>query len=208
MAIALAVILPTLLIAYLGAWRVAEPWYDRRAMHPAARGMLWVSLAFSSVGFGVVLLWMEILLFHAGKIPGWGAKVYAPAIETVGAIDVLALAALALNHFVVHRRRDAASHASDAGDGIGDALEFAADTIPSGGGRTGAGLADLGSGGGGGGGGGSGWSGFGLDLDLGEDAGILVVGVGLFLLAAFLVALSLLGGAFVTYGVLRIHAEE
>lgn len=206
MKIALAVILPTLLVAYLAAWRVSEPWYDRRAMHPAARGMLWAGLALSAVGFGVVLLWLEILLFHLGEIPGWGARVYAPAIETVAILDVLAFAVTGVNHWVVLARRGWDPHRSrkGLGDAAGDLVEGVGDAFPARPSGGGSGLADLAPSGGGGGG----WPSFGIDLDLGDEAGILVVGIGLFLLAAFLVAISLVGGGFVTYWVLRLHAND
>ena len=50
------------------------------------------------------------------------------------------------------------------------------------------------------------WPSLGIGLDLGEDGAIIAVGVGVFLLAAFLVAISLCGGGFVAYWVLRWHA--
>ena len=208
---ALAVILPTLAIAYLAAWRVAEPWHDRRAMHPAARAMLWVALAFSACGFGAVLLWFEILAVHLGHIPAWGARAYAPAIETVAVLDALALAATGVVQAIVsHRREPPPRHDhGDVGEGLADIPEMAIDLIGSGsgGGRGAAhGAAALADAAGSAGAGSWEWPSLGIGLDLGEDGAIIAVGVGVFLLAAFLVAISLCGGGFVAYWVLRWHA--
>lgn len=210
---ALAVLLPTVALAYLAAWRVAGEWPLRHRLGWGPWLALWGGVALSAVGFGVAVLWLEILAIHLGHAPQWGLKFYAPAIETVAVIDVLSLAFTTINHVVFRhlKGQSAFSWRPDGGDGLdlaGDAIEA---LVPRGGGSvsrvaaadTGAGLSDAG----GAASSGDWWPGFGLDLDLGEEGAILAVGVFVFLVAALLVAVSLLGGAFVTYAVLRIHAD-
>ncbi len=203
--IALAVLLPTAAIAYLAAWRVAAEWPLRHRLGWGPWLSLWAAVALSAVGFGTVILWIEILAIHLGHAPQWGLRFYAPAIETVAVVDVLSLAFTAVNHVVLRhlRGQPVLSWRPRAEDGIdlaGDALETFAARPAGSAGRVGA--ADLG----GGGGSGDWWPGFGLDLDLGEEGAILVVGVFVFLVAAVIVAFSLVAGGIATYAVLRLHA--
>lgn len=219
--IALAVLVPTVAIAYLAAWRIAYEWPIRHRLTWVPWLTLWSAAALSAVGFGIALLWLEILAFHLGHAPEWGLRFYAPAIETVAAIDVLSLAVTAVNHAVIRTLRNQpilrwridADDVADLGGGFRDGMVNVADLgnglrngMPgASGGRGGLGAADLG--GGSSGGGGFEWPGLGLDLGAGEEGAILALGVALFLLAAFLVAISLVGGGFATYLVLRAHAR-
>ncbi len=211
---ALAVLLPTVALAYLAAWRVAGEWPLRHRLGWGPWISLWAGVALSAVGFGIAVLWLEILVVYLGHAPQWGLKFYAPAIETVAVIDVLSLAFTTINHVVFRHLKGQSAFSwrpdgGNAGDLVGDAIEA---LVPRGGGGpasrvaaadAGAGISDAGSAASSG----DWWPGFGLDLDLGEEGAILAVGVFVFLVAALLVSISLLGGAFVTYWVLRWHAD-
>lgn len=209
--IALAVLLPTIAVAYLAAWRIADEWPLRHRLAWGPWLTLWSAVILSAVGFGVAILWLEILAIYLGHMPQWGLRFYAPAIESVAALDVLSLAVTAINHAVLRSLRGQPffrwrPNVDDVADAAGDLIEG----IPGPrGGRGGVGVVDTGiadTGIGSGGSGGS-WPGFGLDLDLGEEGAILAVGVFVFLVAALLVSLSLVGGGFATYAVLRAHTR-
>lgn len=228
--LALAVMLPTVAIAYLAAWRVAGEWQDRHRLRAFPWTTLWLGVILSTLGFGTAILWVEIVAYHLGHAPNWGLRVYAPAIKTVAALDVASLAVTLVNHAVVRvlngrpvfrwpwDTEDATSFASDAASDLvegmayrsraGSVLRPSADV----------GVADIGGSGpsfgssggswsGPSGGSGGSWLGGGLDLGADEGGFILGVGVLVLVLAAILVTASLTMAAFVTYFVLRLHAK-